>query len=541
MRQTVLSLILAFSWGRALAQEASGPPMSLAQTKPVINLTNELRDVWPGIATATNQWALDIRRLPDWNQVTNVTISEAVALAEKGIALAQLRLGYSYFVGEGIEQDYMLADRWLLKAAESPLPPAQFLLGVAYLDGLGVPQQFEAAIEQVNRAAEKGFAAAEFQLGLCYLRGGPGVNQAPARGIKWLLRAAEQGRPNAQQFVAWCFASGTGTDEDPAQAFYWCRKAAQQGMDTAQDFLGMFYGTGYGTNQDWAQALTWFRLAADQGLATAQMHLAQCYANGKGTPTDPAQAFSWWLAAAKKGYPSAQFHSGLALYQGTGAQRDAEAGVGWLEKAAKQQHVGAQLYLGLLYWKGIGVAKDLEAAQKWWQEAALRGISHRLPEMGDDPADVRDWWQRVAAQGSPRIQCCLAEFYRFGQGVSPDDIEALKWYRKASDSGDLRALQAAAWLLATSPNNKARDGRAAVELARKAVAATNRKDARSLDILAASYAESLQFGKAMSTEKEAIALTQDEDLRAEYVSRLKLYQVKVPFRTPDAPLRPLAE
>src|SRR6476660_4506660 len=128
MRQTVLLLILAFSCGRALSQEAPVAPMSLAQTKPVINLTNELRDVWPGIATATNQWALDIRQQPEWNQVTNVTISDAVALAEKGIAVAQLRLGYLYFVGQGVEQDYVLADRWLLKAAESQLPPAQFLL-----------------------------------------------------------------------------------------------------------------------------------------------------------------------------------------------------------------------------------------------------------------------------------------------------------------------------------------------------------------------------------------------------------------------------
>ena len=50
---------------------------------------------------------------------------------------------------------------------------------------------------------------------------------------------------------------------------------------------------------------------------------------------------------------------------------------------------------------------------------------------------------------------------------------------------------------------------------------------------AAAYAEASQFGKAMSTEKEAIALTQDDDLRNEYQSRLKLYQAKAPFRIPD--------
>ena len=537
MGRAALLLLLTLSCCGADLQQAAKPPISLSPARAGANLTNELRSVWPGIARATNAWAVAIRQQPQWAEVTNATIAEVPAQAEKGIALAQLRLGYAYFAGDGVEQDYFNASHWLLKAAEAQLAPAQFLLGIAYLDGLGLPQKFEEAVEQFNKSADQGFADAEFQLGLCYLRGGPGVNQAPARAIKFLLRAAEQGKADAQQFVAWCFASGTGTPEDSSQAFYWCSRAADQGLETSQDFLGMFYGSGYGTNQDWAQAVIWFRRAADQGLATAQMHLAQCYASGKGVPADPAQALNWWQAAAKQGYPSAQFHSGLAFYEGVGVARDESSAFGWFEKAARQQHVGAQLYLGLCFWKGIGVAKEAEAAQRWWQEAALRGITHRLPEMGDDATDVEKWWRQVADQGNPRIQCCLAEFYRFGRGVPQNESEALKWYRKACESGDVRALQAAAWMLATCPNSQVRDGRSAIEFARKAAAATKRKDPRTLDILAAAYAESSQFNKATNTEKEAIALTQDDDLRTEYQSRLKLYQAKSPFRTQDMLLR----
>jgi TPR repeat protein len=139
----------------------------------------------------------------------------------------------------------------------------------------------------------------------------------------------------------------------------------------------------------------------------------------------------------------------------------------------------------------------------------------------------------VADLGNARIQCSLAEFYRFGQGVVQNDVEALKWYRKAASSGDLPGLQAAAWLQATSPKAEARDGRSAVEFARKAAAATKRKDARILDTLAAAQAEAAQFGKAISTEQEAIALAQDDDEKKDYQSRLKLYQAKVPFRAPE--------
>lgn len=263
------------------------------------------------------------------------------------------------------------------------------------------------------------------------------------------------------------------------------------------------------------------------------MHLAQCYANGRGADTNAAEAFHWWREAAAQGYPSAQFHAGLCSYQGTGTARDFGAAVDWFRKAAERQHVGGQLYLGLCFWKGQGVGADPDAAQKWWREAAIHGIAHGLPELGDDAVDVEKWWQQVAEQGNARIQCCLAEFYRFGQGVAQNGAEALKWYRKASLSGDLAALQAAAWLMATTAKSELRDGRSAVELARKAAAATKRKNAKTLDILAAAYAEATQFSRAVSAENEAIALAQEDDEKKDYQARLKLYQTGFPYRAPE--------
>jgi hypothetical protein len=513
----------------------------VAETSSGPNLADELRDSWPGIATATNAWAITIRQLPRWEEVRKVTVPETARLAEAGVPVAQLRLASDYFAAEGLEQDYAKAIPWLLKAADAGLAPARFLLGIAYLNGLGTPQNFELAVDRLNQAAEQGFAAAEFQLGLCYLRGGPGVNQAPARGIKWLTRAAEQGKPNAQQFLAWCYASGTGVDEDPAQALAWCRRAAQQESPTAEDFLGMFCASGYGTNQDWHEAIGWFRKAAERGLGTAQIHLAQCYANGRGADKSPGQAWIWWRAAADQGYPTAQFHTGLCRYAGSGTPQDFPAAVDWFEKAARQHHVGAQLYLGLCYWKGYGVIVDTEQAQKWWREAAVHGLAVRPSELGDGPADIEKWWQEVAEQADPRIQCCLAEFYRFGQGVAQSDAKALKWYNKAAAAGDLAGLQAAAWLLATSPSSDLRDGQTAVDLAKKASSLNKRKDPRTLDILAAAYAETAQFAKAIATEKDAIALTQEDDQKKEYQSRLKLYQARSPFRVLDNPAQPQIE
>lgn len=526
----LLAFILAMAGARAWAQQGLAPFLPPLIGDAQGPSREELFDCWPGLATATNNWAIAARRSPSWTNVFNADLTQTESLASDGVALAQLRLGYCYLLGQDAPRDYATAVRWLRPASEAHLAPAEFLLGVALLNGWGVPPDFEAAIDYFQLAADQGFAAAQFQLGVCFIKGGPNVNQAPARGVKWVTRAAEQGKAAAQQFLAWCFASGTGVAEDPAEAYRWCSLAANQGLDVAQDFLGMFYAIGYGTNQDWTAAATCFERAARQGLGTAQLHLAQCYARGKGVATEPALSLRWWLAAAAQGFPGACFHAGLAFWSGSGTNRDLGLAIAWFQKAAERQHVGAQLYLGLGFWKGLGVATDAEVAQKWWREAALHGIAVRLPELGDDLAEVERWWTQVADQADPRLQCCLAEFYHFGQGVRQNDAQALSWYRKAGAAGDFSALRSAAWLMATSPAANVRDGHAAVEFARRAAAGPRRKDPKALDTLAAAYAEASQFNKAINTENEAIALAQEDEQKRDYLSRLKMYQAKTPFR-----------
>ena len=69
--------------------------------------------------------------------------------------------------------------------------------------------------------------------------------------------------------------------------------------------------------------------------------------------------------------------------------------------------------------------------------------------------------------------------------------------------------------------------------AEKAVAATDRKTPRNLGTLAAAYAETGPFEKAVSTQQEAIALLQTEEEKNDYRSRLKLYEAKEPYRAKD--------
>ncbi len=61
-------------------------------------------------------------------------------LAEHGVAEAQGRLGYMYFMGKGVAQDYAEAAHWYRMAADRGVADAQVNLGIMYARGQGVAQ-----------------------------------------------------------------------------------------------------------------------------------------------------------------------------------------------------------------------------------------------------------------------------------------------------------------------------------------------------------------------------------------------------------------
>jgi serine/threonine protein kinase/Flp pilus assembly protein TadD len=99
----------------------------------------------------------------------------------------------------------------------------------------------------------------------------------------------------------------------------------------------------------------------------------------------------------------------------------------------------------------------------------------------------------------------------------------------------LANLNETAWLLATCSASEIRNGTNAVQLAEAAVAGTQRLNPGFLDTLAAACAEAQQFDKAVAVQEEAIALLHTEEEKADYGSRLKLYQANKPFRVQRNP------
>lgn len=201
------------------------------------------------------------------------TIEEIQRMAEQGDVKSQSHLGYLYYVGEGVPQDYSQAVKWYDKAAAQGDRDAQYNLAVAYAFGEGIKQDLGKAATWYRRAAEQSHKIAQYSLGLSYIYG-EGVPQDSKQAAFWFEKSALQGYSRAQVHLASMYHIGDGIEQNYTKAVNWYRKAADRGDQTAQYNLGSLYRSGKGVEQSLAQAKRWFRLAADQGYAPAQNELA---------------------------------------------------------------------------------------------------------------------------------------------------------------------------------------------------------------------------------------------------------------------------
>jgi tetratricopeptide (TPR) repeat protein len=212
--------------------------------------------------------------------------------------------------------------------------------------------------------------------------------------------------------------------------------------------------------------------------------------------------------------------------------------------AAEEGDAKAQHELGCYYASGADLATNHAEAVKWWGKSARQGYAPAQNNLGvcynegwgvdPDPGLAVSWFRKAAEKNDPKGLFNLGTCYDKGQEVAKDKAEAVRWYEKAARGGSDKALNNLAWIWATSDATNLRNPSGAVASARKAVAAMKRKDPHTLDTLAAAYAATGEFEKAVSTELEALALLGPEATRqADYTARLQLYQAKTPYRSKD--------
>lgn len=139
------------------------------------------------------------------------------------------------------------------------------------------------------------------------------------------------------------------------------------------------------------------------------------------------------------------------------------------------------------------VRGDYDTAIRIWNQLADQGHIKSMNNLGAMYSQgkvvsrnyplARFWYRRAADAGGPRANYNLGLLYEYGRGVEPSDAEAAKFYRTAAKLGVIDAMDALAWLLATSPDNTVRDGHEARLWANYSLA--RQTNSRSLVTLAA--------------------------------------------------------
>ena len=344
-------------------------------------------------------------------------------------------------------------------------------------------------LENLLQRAQQGEVSAQTRLGRAYdtsVQNSVVNNKDDKQALMWYLKAADQGYPLAQMYLAIMYEEGRGgwwTLKSEKQAKQWYQKAAEQGYAPAQTQLGILCERwpSYPKGLHDQEAVQWYQKAAEQGYAPAQMHLGRMYEIGKGSlAQDDEQAVTWYQKAAEQGNTTAQNYLDSLLGKGRGVitfnrirwqklknsrvvdqegslvVEEEDIGLMKIEtllSTAQQGNADAQAELGRRYQWGFGVKKDEQQAMHWIRQSAEQGNLYGLYNLAvmyeagfgslpKDKAQANHIYQSIVSQKhtvrtfNSAWMAVLGRMYNDGLGGLPkDNKEALFWCQTSAELG----------------------------------------------------------------------------------------------------------
>ncbi|KOH00785.1 Skt5p [Saccharomyces eubayanus] len=282
------------------------------------------------------------------------------------------------------------------------------------------------------------------------------------------------------------------------EAQSYLKKLSIKGYSDAQYLLGDGYASGAFGKIENKEAFVLFQAAAKHGHIESAYRASHCLEEGLGTTRDSRKSINFLKFAASRNHPSAMYKLGLYSFYGRmGLPTDVTTklnGVKWLSRASARAneltaaapyelakiydegfldvvipdekyamelyiqaaslgHIPSATLLAQIYETGNDtVGQDTSLSVHYYTQAALKGDPVAMLGLcawyllGAEPAFEKDeneafqWALRAANAGLPKAQFTLGYFYEHGKGCECNLEYAWKWYEKAAEKNDKRAI-----------------------------------------------------------------------------------------------------
>lgn len=193
-----------------------------------------------------------------------------VKAAEMGEPSAQSVLGTVIELGKyGFDVDIRESLNWYMKAAQKGNALAQLKVGDAYIEGDLLQRDEDKGIEYLTKAAEQNEIHAIHRLGLYYDQGLGEIKPNKELSFKWYMKGALLEDIRSEFRVGFCYLVGSGVEKNEKEAAKWLFKAGDKGHADAAYTVGTMLLREMAIGEDVEVAKVWFNKAASQGHAAA--------------------------------------------------------------------------------------------------------------------------------------------------------------------------------------------------------------------------------------------------------------------------------
>ncbi|WP_346837971.1 hypothetical protein [Microbulbifer sp. SAOS-129_SWC] len=388
----------------------------------------------------------------------------------------------------------------------SPLiPQSQRALAWAYLNGEGVTKDTSRAIAWYFLCARRGDAECYFQLGKQF-QSGEGRDIETAAGM--YRAAAAEGHAGAQARLAQMYERGTGVAADPGRAFQLYSESAQQGNSSASRHLGDFYRDGKQVPRDLGKALQLYEAAAPTDTDAIDRVLSLCgdYARQLSDCADKQRYWSAYRAVRSGEISPQELQRSLAIVKGM---------------PVFEQPVSIQDFKALLKQKHLRLIGELE-------DGFVVLEAHSTPAL--DVPTLAFLYRKEGdniVPGLTRFELLRQAERVINGGSTPVGVAMLDALLQR-EPHNLRAINDLAWALATFPGASVQQLKNAARLAEQLNKQSLWSQWAYLDTLAAAYARTADFDRAVETQQYAIYLARngaaDEKTLAGMQKRLALFK-----------------